>query len=144
MKNKPDKTAKNTSRRKLLTGTAVLGAAVGAGRILPKEWTRPVVEAVLLPAHANISGCSGTFCDARVLITVSGGTVMAMVGSDSGSGPFSPDDTFSFALSGGRWIQGTIASDCSQIQGGSCTGTAPCGNYDFTYLATPEGCNSQL
>ncbi|MGA8259398.1 MAG: twin-arginine translocation signal domain-containing protein [Arenicellales bacterium] len=146
MNDKPGKTAKNTSRRKLLTGTAVLGAAIGAGGVLPKEWTRPVVESVLLPAHANISGCSGTFCDigVKALITVSGGTVMASVGADSGSGPFSPDGTFSFALSGGMWIQGTIASDCSQIQGGGCEGASPCGNYGFTYLATPEGCRAQL
>lgn len=147
MKDKPEKTAKNTSRRKLLAGTAVLGASIGAGRILPKKWSRPVVESVLLPAHANISACSGTFCEATpyVLITISGGTVMATVGTDSGSGPPSPDGTFSFALGTGRWIEGTIAPDCSEIQGGICNSTSPCsGSYDFSYLATPKGCDSLL
>ncbi|HKI73819.1 MAG TPA: hypothetical protein VJ998_04215 [Pseudomonadales bacterium] len=148
MKDKPEKSVKNTSRRKLLTSTAVLGAAIGAGRILPKEWTRPVVESVLLPAHANISGCSGTFCDfgdGDVLITVSGGTVMATVGADSGKGPSSPDGTFSFALGTDSWIEGIIAADCSEIQGGICGSTSPCsGSYDFSYLATPDGCRALL
>ena len=38
------------SRRRLLTG---LGLAATAG--IPTRWTRPVVEAVILPAHAQTS-----------------------------------------------------------------------------------------
>jgi hypothetical protein len=148
LKDKPEQSAKNTSRRKLLTTTAVLSAAVGTGEILPGEWTRPVVEAVLLPAHANISGCSGTFCDyadGNVVVTISAGTVMATVGTDSGNGPPSPDGTFSFALGADRWIEGTITPDCSEIQGGICNSTSPCsGSYDSSYLATPKGCDAVL
>jgi hypothetical protein len=46
---------RNVSRRnalKLLLGGGVLGSAVA----LPSRWTRPVVESVVLPAHAQLSG----------------------------------------------------------------------------------------
>ncbi len=50
---KPDtKDATRDRRRKLLAGGGtVLGAAA-----FPKEWTRPVFETVVLPAHAQTSG----------------------------------------------------------------------------------------
>jgi len=43
------------SRRKFLKSVAAGGGAVIAGRALPESWTRPVVEAVILPAHAALS-----------------------------------------------------------------------------------------
>ena len=43
-------------RRKVLKGGVVVGgAAVAAALTLPKKWTRPVVEAVVVPAHAQTS-----------------------------------------------------------------------------------------
>ena len=41
------------SRRKLLKSVAAGSGAVIAGKSLPETWTRPVVDAVLLPAHAT-------------------------------------------------------------------------------------------
>jgi hypothetical protein len=44
------------SRRKLLKSIATGGGAVIAGKSLPENWTRPVVDSVMLPAHAQASG----------------------------------------------------------------------------------------
>lgn len=49
---KPENT--NKARRRILQGLTVGGAIVSA-RSLPEQWTRPLVEAVTLPAHAQIS-----------------------------------------------------------------------------------------
>lgn len=44
----------STARRRILQGLAVGGAFVAA-RSLPEQWTRPIVQAVGLPAHAQMS-----------------------------------------------------------------------------------------
>ena len=70
-----DKTVKSNriARRRLLTHLSVGGLVAGAGH-LPNEWVKPVVNHVLLPAHARASVCgltiqniavppgSGSFC----------------------------------------------------------------------------------
>jgi len=44
------------ARRNVLKGGVVVGgAAVAAALMLPKKWTRPLVEAVVVPAHAQTS-----------------------------------------------------------------------------------------
>lgn len=42
-------------RRKIVVGTAASGAAALIGHTLPGSWSRPVVESVILPAHAQTS-----------------------------------------------------------------------------------------
>jgi len=42
------------ARRRLLQLLSV-GGLVGAGKLLPKEWVRPVVDEVMLPAHAQLT-----------------------------------------------------------------------------------------
>jgi hypothetical protein len=47
---------KEQDRRDVLKGGVVVGgAAVAAALALPKKWTRPLVEAVIVPAHAQTS-----------------------------------------------------------------------------------------
>jgi hypothetical protein len=46
----------NPTRRRLFKAVIGTGAALVAGRTLPKRWTQPVVEAVILPAHAQATG----------------------------------------------------------------------------------------
>ena len=41
------------SRRKALKSTALGAGVVGAGVAAPKEWTKPSMGAVTLPAHAS-------------------------------------------------------------------------------------------
>jgi hypothetical protein len=47
---------KEQGRRDVLKGGVVVGsAAVAAALTLPKKWTRPLVDAVVVPAHAQTS-----------------------------------------------------------------------------------------
>jgi len=46
---------KNESRRKLLKSIAAGSGAIVAGKSLPESWSRPVVDSVMLPAHAQTS-----------------------------------------------------------------------------------------
>ena len=43
------------SRRKLLKSIAAGSGAIVAGKSLPESWTKPVVDSVLLPVHAQTS-----------------------------------------------------------------------------------------
>jgi len=47
---------KISARRKLLKGLIAGSGAVVVGKSLPENWSRPVVDAVMLPAHAQTSG----------------------------------------------------------------------------------------
>jgi hypothetical protein len=60
------------SRRKILKSIAAGGGAFIAGKSLPSTWIKPVVDSVVLPAHAQTSTCT---IDITWIITVTGGTV---------------------------------------------------------------------
>jgi hypothetical protein len=60
------------SRRKLLKSIAAGSGAVIAGKSLPEQWSRPIVDVALLPAHAQTSGCSSLLIS---LSWISDGTV---------------------------------------------------------------------
>jgi hypothetical protein len=54
------------SKRRLLKSFALGGGAVVAGKSFPESWVRPVVESVVLTAHAQMSACcltAATYCD---------------------------------------------------------------------------------
>jgi len=61
------------SRRRLLKTVAAGGGAIIAGKTLPENWSKPAIEAMVLPAHAQTSG---TFSG-------SSSTTIAGLGSDS-------------------------------------------------------------
>jgi hypothetical protein len=44
------------ARRRLVKALVGSGSILAAGKMLPEEWTRPVVESVVLPAHAQATG----------------------------------------------------------------------------------------
>lgn len=46
----------NDSRRKLLKSIAAGSGVIVAGKSLPESWSRPIVDSVILPAHAQTSG----------------------------------------------------------------------------------------
>ena len=48
----------NDSRRKLLKSIAAGSGAVVAGKSLPESWTKPMVDSVLLPSHAETTDSS--------------------------------------------------------------------------------------
>lgn len=49
------------SRRKLLKSIAAGSGTIIAGKNLPEKWTEPVINTVLLPAHAQTSPMTATF-----------------------------------------------------------------------------------
>lgn len=46
---------KYASRRKLLKSVVAGGGVLATGKLLPESWMKPVVQAVVLPAHAQTS-----------------------------------------------------------------------------------------
>lgn len=50
-----------SSRRRLLKSLLVGGGILTTAPSLPRAWVRPVVQAVVLPAHAQTSGINGEF-----------------------------------------------------------------------------------
>lgn len=40
------------SRRRLIKALAGSGSMIVGAKAIPKEWTKPVVDSVMLPAHA--------------------------------------------------------------------------------------------
>ena len=84
------------SRRKLLKSIAAGSGAIVAGKSLPESWKRPVVDSVMLPAHAQTSPPSPpspTFsCSVvgQASIDVTSGTVAGpifYVVTNTGTGP---------------------------------------------------------
>jgi len=64
-------------RRVLLKALTLGTGAVGAAK-LPTQWTKPVVDAVTLPAHAQTTAA----------VLSGGGSVLLIAHSDQGSAPF--------------------------------------------------------
>jgi hypothetical protein len=48
----------NEGRRRLLKALAVGGGAIAAAEALPEKWTKPVIDQVEVPLHAQASGPS--------------------------------------------------------------------------------------
>lgn len=117
------------SRRKLLKSIAAGSGAIVAGKSLPESWSRPVVDSVMLPAHAQTSliSCSpdpltvvsneptgGTDRDA-IAILFDGRTTCTLQAGDGPSDVGSPniifmadtdrdEDTWDpYTISGGNW-----------------------------------------
>jgi hypothetical protein len=49
------------SRRKVLKSLAASSGAIVVGKSLPESWSRPIIDSVLLPAHALTSSCTTDF-----------------------------------------------------------------------------------
>jgi len=128
----------NENRRKLLKSLAAGSGAIIAGKSLPDNWIKPVVDSVMLPAHGQTSFvcCAGVFCDLSFQAPIGG---VAQVNSDctiimeggsisgnwSGSGTVAADGSFSFTVnfspSGSQTVTGTVTAGCTRISG-SMTG----------------------
>jgi len=50
-----DKTHKSSARRRLLKSVVAGGGVLATGKLLPERWAEPVVQSVVLPAHAQTS-----------------------------------------------------------------------------------------
>jgi len=55
LSNPEEASDRSSARRRVLKTALFGGAAVGAFKFAPEQWTRPIVQAVTLPAHAQMS-----------------------------------------------------------------------------------------
>lgn len=67
MKKKKDHSEVPLSRRRLLK--AIGGGTVAGATLLPGHWSKPIVDTVLLPAHAQTSGPCNVQCGFRVRLS---------------------------------------------------------------------------
>ena len=95
------------SRRKLLKSMAVGSGAVVAGKSVPEEWMKPIVDSVILPAHAETTGGEPPAEEPPASCSVSGnvGSTFTAFG-DAASG--------TYALPG-TYTEFVVASDSSTI-----------------------------
>lgn len=149
------------SRRKLLKSIAAGSGAVVAGKSLPESWSKPIVDSVMLPAHAATTDdgtaptecpvCSGVYCadiaahGSLIEITLDGNDVSVYINSIAYSGTgtgVTTCDGSSFSVSvdhvGGlvphvSHITGLIADDCSEVTGTYTVDDLP----EAAYTATP-------
>ena len=121
------------NRRNILKSIGIGSLAASAS--IPSTWHKPVVNTILIPAHAQTSHvcCEGVFCTLSFISTGIGGSAevfsdctinlsgISAAGAWSGSGLVSEDGTFSFdltfAMGGPQPISGTVEPDCSRISG---------------------------
>ncbi len=52
------------ARRRLLKSAVVVSGGVGLGKTLPGTWSKPIVDSILLPAHASTTDAIETLADA--------------------------------------------------------------------------------
>ncbi len=120
-------------RRSLLKKVAVSGAVTGVAASMPNEWIKPVVDAVIIPAHAMCSAdCSMSFTiDARDIPVACSGTSFPPIvlnGSIAGCGP-ATIESLSSSLPGS-------ASYTASISKGSKV--SPGDTFTITVLAYPS------
>jgi len=138
------------ARRKLLRSLTILGGGSLLLGKLPTHWNPPVVNAVILPAHATTTTCEGYFCGSiegvsgYVQIRANGdGTVTI---TDFGNGnsqttvAYDNAGYFSTTFPGlDLIIEGTIIN-CTSISGRVCT-TFECTTVVATFALAPQFCN---
>ncbi len=68
-KSKTGPEEKNSGRRKLLKSVVAGGGAATVAKFLPDQWARPVVDAVVLPSHAQTSVAAlGSFSSSLIVM----------------------------------------------------------------------------
>jgi hypothetical protein len=141
------------SRRKLLKSIAAGSGAIVAGKSLPESWSRPVVDSVMLPAHAqtsllqyseeilDVDPCDGATSgtaqttsidfDVTGITPASSGTLIATISGDIGD----PTETYTVSIEGtslgqvgpgpsdGSTISETFTIDLSVLQAAAVDGT---------------------
>lgn len=115
-------TKSSESRRKLLKSIAAGSGAIVAGKSLPESWSRPVVDSVMLPAHAQTSAqiYASTAAENWGWCVTIMGTVADVVGIDGGYS-ISPGGTPKFRFAGQIPTSG-IGTNAIQLvaQGSNC------------------------
>lgn len=133
----------NENRRKLLKSIAAGSGAVIAGKSLPESWSKPVVDSVMLPAHAQTSPSPCTPCLAAATYCVGGGNgsievavavdgTVTVTYSAFSSGPQS--DNVDPCAGGAFSVSDTSGNNTVTI-----SGTIPCGNAASIDIVETDG-----
>jgi hypothetical protein len=126
------------SRRKLLKTIAAGSGAIIAGTILPDKWTKPVVNSIILPAHAQATTQPPTAPTCQDDPTLCAGTYTGtlnpaepFIACGTGGGVGIASNAVSITISATGQVSGT--------QGGTpFTPTTLAGN-SFTFPPSPTG-----
>ncbi len=65
-----DKNIQSTKRRGALKSIGGSAAAIAAAQNLPETWKKPLVDSIILPAHANTTSDSDSSGDDNIVTTV--------------------------------------------------------------------------
>ena len=158
--------ALSDSRRKLLLSIAAGSGAVVAGRSLPETWTKPLVNSVLLPAHASTTEATetlpeetppdeccdidGTYCglfeegsSVEITVDIDGAISVLLYGDITASasvnctgGSFNTADDTPPGIVGAPGVTGTVS--CGR---GPISGSIAFGGGLHGYTATIDGCS---
>ncbi|MCP4365833.1 MAG: hypothetical protein GY800_11130 [Planctomycetes bacterium] len=154
---------KNRERRTTIKKIAVGVGALAGISALPEKWTRPVVESIVLPAHAqtsaNLTICSdvtltllsGTQSSGTVSVQVQGcvtpatggvNVLLAVLGSQTAAGT-----TFhhqqeglleqALAAAGDLLVGEAVAADCTEMSGTAVTSAGGTFSADFDISCGP-------
>lgn len=133
----------NQSRRKLLKSIAAGSGAVIAGKSLPESWSKPVVDSVMLPVHAQTSPSPCTPCLVAATYCAGGGNgsievAVAVDGTVSvtyNAFDSSPQTDNVDPCAGGAFS----VSDTSGNNTVTISGTIPCGNVASIDIVETDG-----
>jgi len=156
--NAPESRERRTTIKKIAVG---VGALAGISS-LPEQWTRPVVEGIVLPAHAQTSAnllicrelflslLSGTQSSGTVAVRVQGcitpptggvAILLAVQGSQAAAGTASrePEGLLERALGavGDLLVKEAVAADCPEIGGKAVTDAQGHFSADFEIPCGP-------
>jgi len=116
------------SRRNLLKSIAAGGGAIVAGKTLPEKWTAPVVDSVLLPAHAQTSPApTTTVAPTTTAAPCTPCLVAATYCEGQGEGSMS----VTVAENGTVTVDHSVGSDTDTVD--------PCTGGDFSVTLTSAG-----
>ena len=160
-KSAPESQERRTTIKKIAVG---VGALAGISS-LPDKWTKPIVEGIILPAHAQTSAnliicpevtltlLGGTQASGTVSVRASGCVtpptggvqiLLAVQGSQAaaavaGTAPLKPEGLLERALAaaGDLLVSEAIAADCAERAGTAVTNTQGIFTADFKILCGP-------
>lgn len=119
------------NRRKVLKSIAAGGGAIVAGKSLPESWSKPVVNAVMLPAHAETTDDTGSQPTTTIAPTTTCTPCLVAATFCAGAG----DGSMQLEVA----VDGTLTLTHSNYQGLLTDTVDPCTGGDFSFVFSSPG-----